>query len=574
MNRRVALLGVSLCACAAMMSCDDFFNSLFEDPCDAAKKHLCEKLPGQGCSTSTMGSAVAKLKTDCGDSVAASYIATAEPACRAGTLVCGAPGCGPSKTITYSGTAEADGRSAHLDLTFSGTTVSGKLVADPVCSGSVRLTRTEIFIRNATLSGGSWEATGASIQGSWDGADYDCNGAKMVDYPTSGDVTISISGNSVYLQRIAGAGRYVFPAQGLVYTPQPCVSDAGSSGGCPGPSIADAGPNPVDMGATLTLTGSGFGATQGSSQVLFGTTPATYVAAWSDGSIQVGVPQLGSEGMVSVAVKVSCKAYDGLQVYYGGCVSGDTRVSLAGGASKRIDQMTPGEKILSIDPESKLVRPALVKKVLVHRGASYPLNTLRLSSGQTLEVTSNHPVLTKERKWVTVEELQPGDVVYTLDPTSRRAAKERVVSIVRDESQVEVVYNLVTTAGNYFANELLIHNKCLARGSLVDTPEGQRPVDSLRAGQMVFGEVAGVRVPTRVTHAYSKRTVAPSLPGKRLSPNLAVTANHQLWEGERYVEAGAASQNPDVAIEGPVYDVQTEAGNYFADGFRLRASGD
>lgn len=568
----LAMLGVLSWSC---VSCEDLLGALLEDPCDAAKQHLCEKLPGQGCSTATMDNAVTRLRDECGADEASAYIAQAEPACRAGTLVCSSSGCGPTTKLTYTGTAEADGRTARLELTLDGTSVTGRLEADPVCSGSVRLTRTEIFIRSATLVGGAWEAEGSSISGSWDGADYDCAGAKMPDYPTSGNVTISVSGGKVSLQRISGAGRYVFDGQGLKHTPNSsCGSDAGAgSGSCPGSSIADAGPNPVDMGSLLTLTGSGFGAVQGTSQVLFDATPATYVESWSDTQIVVGVPNI-TEGKVRVAVAVGgkfCRGYEGLQVYYGGCVGAGTRVALAGGGVRRIEEVREGDRVLSVDPASKRVRPAIVKKVLVHAGRSYTLNTLRLTSGQELQVTGNHPVLTSAEQWLPVDALEPGAEVYAFDPTSERAVRERIVAIVREKSQADTVYNLLTTAGNYFANDLLVHNKCLAQGSLIDTPGGPRPVEALRPGDVVYGDVDGARVSTRVIRVFEKRTEADGLPGKRLTPHVAVTNNHLLQVGSEVREAGL-TENPDEQISGPVYDLETETGNYFADGIRMRTA--
>ena len=475
------------------------------------------------------------------------------------------------KTFTYTGTAEADGRAATLTLTFTGTVVSGKLVAEPVCSGSVRLTRTEIFIRSAVLSGTSWETPASTIQGSWDGADYDCNGVKMAGYPEAGDVTISVSGNSVFLQRIAGAGKYVFPAQGNIYTPAPCTT---TSGAC---SIRDAGPNPISQYDTLTITGTGFGSADGG-QVLFDTTPGGWVSSWTDTQIQIAVPGV-TPGNVGLTVKTggkSCTLNDSLgapakllQVQAGGCVAAGTKVSLADGSTRPIEKVLPGDTVFALDPETKTVRTAVVKRLLTHSEQPFTLNTLRLSKGQVLEVTGNHPVLTQSRKWVSVDDLRPGDVVFTIDARTHKTVKAKIASIVRDESKADVVYNLQTTAENYFANELLIHNKCLQAGSLIDTPAGQVPVESVRPGQLIYGEVSGVRVVTPVTHAYAKSTELGAIPGKRLTPHVAATINHLVQVGGRFVSAGELPA-PDEAIPGTVYDLQTEAGNYFADGLEMK----
>ena len=148
-----------------------------------------------------------------------------------------------------------------------------------------------------------------------------------------------------------------------------------------------------------------------------------------------------------------------------------------------------------------------------------------------------------------------------------------IAAIVRDVSECDTVYNLKTTQGNYLAGDLVVHNKCLARGTPIDTPDGPRPVETLRVGDLVLGWVAGRRVPVPVTHLYVKTTALPELPGVRLAPGLVVTANHRVWRNGAFQQAGdcAAERLP---IPGPVYDLQTAAGNYFAAGMLMTASED
>ena len=71
-----ALLPV-LCALAA---CE-----VESDDCEDAKRHLCEKIVGQGCNTATMSNAVNKIKDACGDSAGESFRSKAEAYCQANT---------------------------------------------------------------------------------------------------------------------------------------------------------------------------------------------------------------------------------------------------------------------------------------------------------------------------------------------------------------------------------------------------------------------------------------------------------------------------------------------------------
>jgi hypothetical protein len=63
-----------------------------------------------------------------------------------------------------------------------------------------------------------------------------------------------------------------------------------AGGTTPKITIASVLPNPVAVGANVTITGTGFGAVQGSGLVAFNGTPATAIVSWSDTSIVATVP--------------------------------------------------------------------------------------------------------------------------------------------------------------------------------------------------------------------------------------------------------------------------------------------
>ena len=71
------------------------------------------------------------------------------------------------------------------------------------------------------------------------------------------------------------------------------------------PKIASLTPSRGPVGTRVTIGGSAFGASQGSSKVAFATTAMAQVVSWSDTSIVVIVPQMapvGSGFMVGVTV--------------------------------------------------------------------------------------------------------------------------------------------------------------------------------------------------------------------------------------------------------------------------------
>jgi IPT/TIG domain len=71
------------------------------------------------------------------------------------------------------------------------------------------------------------------------------------------------------------------------------------------PSISSLSPNSGPIGTSVTIAGSNFGSTQGSSTVKFGNTTATTITSWNATQIVVVVPTGTSSGNVSVVVRVS-----------------------------------------------------------------------------------------------------------------------------------------------------------------------------------------------------------------------------------------------------------------------------
>jgi hypothetical protein len=126
-----------------------------------------------------------------------------------------------SRTVTYSGTADADGRSATLKLTFKDSQVDGHLVAKGVTSPNMRLPTTDIKFGPLGLTG-PWEDANTTIVGPWTGGDY-IDGKLVPNYPTNGTVRIWLQTDNntkaVRLHRIANSTYgYTFKSLGAVYT--------------------------------------------------------------------------------------------------------------------------------------------------------------------------------------------------------------------------------------------------------------------------------------------------------------------------------------------------------------------
>jgi len=92
--------------------------------------------------------------------------------------------------------------------------------------------------------------------------------------------------------------------------------------------------------------------------------------------------------------------------------------------------------------------------------------------------------------------------------------------------------------------EVLAHSRkkvftCIARGTLLETTRGRRPIEQIRAGDKVWGydTARGRRVLTTVRHAYAGQATRLV----RLTPELRTTPAHPVFTGGSWVEAGEIS---------------------------------
>ncbi|MDQ5984662.1 MAG: hypothetical protein CSYNP_00357 [Syntrophus sp. SKADARSKE-3] len=252
-----------------------------------------------------------------------------------------------------------------------------------------------------------------------------------------------------------------------------------------------------------------------------------------------------------------------------GCVPEGTGVTLADGSRKAIEGLKVNDVIVAYNVKEGKVAEARIEKILRHNSTKYVLHEVKTSGNHDLLVTGNHPVLTKADGWKEVDRLNPGDVIYIVNGQTRKMEETTIAAIIRDKGEKNVVYNLKTSQGNYLANDIVVHNKCLKSGAPIDTPSGIRPIETIAVGDMVWGQRDGIKTPVRVTNVYTKRTVLSSLPGKQLSPTVAVTDNHVIFSDGKFIPA-ARSSYPSTVIAGSVYDLRTEDGNYMSGGFLMK----
>lgn len=248
---------------------------------------------------------------------------------------------------------------------------------------------------------------------------------------------------------------------------------------------------------------------------------------------------------------------------YEGCIVSGSLVTLADGTRKPIEKIQVGDKIVGMDADSKITSPSTVEKVLVHKDKVYFIDVLKTEDGSELQVTGNHPILTNAG-WKSIDDIKVGDIIYEYSNITRVFKQTKVVSLIKNQSKTDVVYNLKTTTHNYVANDMLIHNKCLKKGSLIDTPNGLKAINMLKVGDMVWGNLQGKKVATEITNVFTKDTILDFIAGKKLTDKVSVTVNHVIQFEGSFVRAGKTNL-PDEKIFGTVYDLKTTTGNYYGD---------
>ena len=193
-----------------------------------------------------------------------------------------------------------DGANATLHFTISN---SGNKPTDQAITVTAGLPSGLTFTSYASVTAGSWSCTAS-------GQNITCTSSTAVPGLTNGMPTFMIA--------VSVATNPAGNAQLPVTTSTPDGSPPMSSGtkgvifNAPVPGISGLNPTSGTGGTSVTISGSNFGASQGSSTVKFNGKQATTITSWSASSIVANVPAGTPEGAGPVVVTVGGVASNGL----------------------------------------------------------------------------------------------------------------------------------------------------------------------------------------------------------------------------------------------------------------------
>jgi predicted lipid-binding transport protein (Tim44 family) len=173
----------------------------------------------------------------------------------------------------------------------------------------------------------------------------------------------------------------------------------------------------------------------------------------------------------------------GIVVHNKGCFLPDSPILKADGTEVPISTVRPGDQVSAFTPEGVLVRTTVRNIVQREVDEFVVLQTDR----QTLRVTAEHPFYVGQGLFKTLEALKVGDVIFAWDG---QALVEQPIQHLETIHERTPVYNLQTDLPNtFFASRLAVHNKgggCFPAGTLIRTPQGQAPIETLVIGEAVL----------------------------------------------------------------------------------------
>ncbi|MBB5081806.1 polymorphic toxin-type HINT domain-containing protein [Nonomuraea endophytica] len=202
----------------------------------------------------------------------------------------------------------------------------------------------------------------------------------------------------------------------------------------------------------------------------------------------------------------------------------DTKVLLANGSGKRIDQLKPGDKVLATDPETGRTAAKEILATIVGDGTKN-LVTITVDTGKAagdIIATDGHPFwIESEKAWRDAKDLRPGQLLRTAAGTYVQ------VTAVKSHTTQARVHNLtVADIHTYYvlvgATPVLVHN--CGKGADADDADKPKPIH-LAMGRQKKG-------------------------GVELLDNFAASVEAVTWRGEPFRDlfpgVGSPASNPQL----------------------------
>jgi predicted lipid-binding transport protein (Tim44 family)/uncharacterized membrane protein YgcG len=264
----------------------------------------------------------------------------------------------------------------------------------------------------------------------------------------------------------------------------------------------------------------------------------------------------------------------------GGCVEQGTQVLTPSGPVP-IERLKPGDTVLGVDRQTLL--PVTVRSLM-----QVSVN------GRILRVTPEHPIETAPGVFRIASSLKRQDPVILHE--NGHIVTALITSIKRVQNSTPAYNLLVSPAGTYLANSVVVHNKgCFLPDTPVRTADGRElPISEVRLGDRLLAFTTDGRVVAATVHQVLIHTVDEYRIVRTRGMVLQVTPEHPFYVGEGTFKTLEALQPGDTiyAYDGSglnpqriesieavraqvrVYNLMTDAPHtFFANGIAVHNKG-
>lgn len=170
------------------------------------------------------------------------------------------------------------------------------------------------------------------------------------------------------------------------------------------------------------------------------------------------------------------------------CFVAGTKVVMADGSIKNIEDVLEGDDVLTWDEKSGENKPGRVNQVRIGEVAA--IIDLVDENGVLTKTTPTHRYWTSNRGWVSAEKLTTDDILLS------NYGKEIKIKSVTKKHETHTVYNLcnVTNCHTFYADGKVVHNTrfCFQIGTLVTMADGsKKSIENVKIGDYVLSKNEG-----------------------------------------------------------------------------------
>ncbi|MFH1232155.1 MAG: TIM44-like domain-containing protein [Planctomycetota bacterium] len=212
-----------------------------------------------------------------------------------------------------------------------------------------------------------------------------------------------------------------------------------------------------------------------------------------------------------------------IAVHNKGCFLPDTEILLANGRKIPISQVKTGDNLLAFTLKGEIISAPVKEIITLESDKYYEIVTNRT----ILHVTAEHPLYIGNKSFRLAESVNVGDHIFIFN------GEKLSMEIIHSKKIVNTpctVYNLRTDYPNtFFANSVAVHNKgggCFPAGTMIGTPNGIKPIESIQIGDMVLGVNKNHLIPVKVQEIYS--TTSELIEIQTEDTIIRITAEHPL----------------------------------------------